>query len=95
MTLIFDITRHFINKGIDVIIQSSIAADVSLVNDIRCKLFSNGRNLALSKAKRDELASLKNTTQNMLECNTDELSVSSLGGQCPNLKNEGSRCRFF
>jgi len=78
-TITFDVTRYFLIKGIDGIIHASKDADTSILNDIRCKFFSKGRNTTLSNLKRKELETLKGLIDQAEESSSDELSVGILG----------------
>jgi len=74
MTILFDVTRHFLNKGIGKIKQKSEEADQSLLNETRVRLFKQGRDTSVSKEKRQILANLLNKINQITESETDEYS---------------------
>ena len=79
MSIIFGVSKHFLIKGIGVLIQSSIDADSSSLMYVRYRLFLSERNNVLSEMIRTELAFLQQTIEQLPECKTDVSSVGSLG----------------
>ncbi len=78
MTILFDVTRHFLNLGIETIIQNSKDADKSLINESRLLLFKSGRDTSVSEEKRQILRTLLTAMQQIQEVGTDEESFIAL-----------------
>ena len=78
MTILFDVTRHFLNLGIEAIIQHSKDADESLINEGRLLLFQRGRDTSVSEEKRQILRALLTAIQEKKEADTDEESFVAL-----------------
>lgn len=59
MSILLDVTKYFLLKGIDEIIKKSEAADHALSNKVWVLFFKEGRNTKLSQEKRDILQALR------------------------------------
>lgn len=79
MPMLFDITKSFLIKGIEIIIKQSTEADQSSINDIRIAITHQGRDTRVSAEKRIKLKELQDAIKNVSETR-DELAIGVVEG---------------